>query len=132
MQCHWTEDSEVGIRAWKAAGNWRGDSRKEEATQTWKCVKLHSNNWLTFKPYIYKVRLQGLQQKSTHWWLKVTCINLVSSQCWWDRVWISITANLEGFDEHFGLIIETPNNPTLKLETHNRTKRCTLGLGANS
>lgn len=64
MQCDWTEDSEVGIRAEKASGNWRGDFWKEEGTQTWKCVKLHSNDQLTFKLYIYTVRLQALERKS--------------------------------------------------------------------
>ena len=28
MQCDWTEDSEVGIRAEKAAGNWKGTERE--------------------------------------------------------------------------------------------------------
>lgn len=33
MQCHWTEDSEVGITVIRASGTQKGDSRKEEATQ---------------------------------------------------------------------------------------------------
>lgn len=57
------------------------------------------------------------------WSLKVICINLIVAQSLWKRVWISITANLAGFDEHFGLTIETLDNPNLR-ETHHRAQRC--------
>lgn len=51
MQLHQMENSEVGIRADKTAEKHREGTRKEEATQKWKHVKLNSN-LLVFKSYI--------------------------------------------------------------------------------
>lgn len=46
MQFHWTGDAEAAIRAGKASGFQRGDLKKEEATNSQRCVRLNSNNLL--------------------------------------------------------------------------------------